>query len=93
MPSLISKRTPWFRHRDTENVEETTIAIRGEFITLGNLIKLGGLVGTGGEVKEFLANVTIRINGEIDDRRGRKVRPGDVVTMPDGSTIRIVAEA
>ena len=59
------------------------IPIRGEMIRLGQLLKLAGLVGGGGEVKDFLANVRVLVNGEPDNRRGRQLHPGDVVTVGD----------
>ncbi len=67
------------------------VEVRGEFIMLGQLLKLAGLVQTGGEVKGFLAETSIRVNGEHDNRRGRKLRPGDVVAAEGHDEIRLVA--
>jgi ribosome-associated protein len=67
------------------------VEVRGEYITLGQLLKLAGILGTGGEVKQFLAETAIRVNGEPDNRRGRKLRPGDVVAVEDQMEIRLVA--
>ncbi len=55
------------------------VPIRGESITLGKLLKLAGLVETGGRVKAVLEEGAVSVNGEPETRRGRKVRPGDVV--------------
>ena len=66
------------------------IAVRGEHITLGQLLKTADLVGTGGEVKTFLAETPIRVNGELENRRGRKLRPGDVVAVEGQPEIRLV---
>lgn len=52
-----------------------------EFITLGQLIKAIGLIGMGGEIREFLYENEVKINGELDKRRGRKIRVGDVVEV------------
>lgn len=60
-----------------------------EYITLGQLLKATDSVSSGGDVKSMLATRRIRVNGEIDDRRGKKLRPGDVVTLPNGSKIEI----
>jgi S4 domain protein YaaA len=68
------------------------IEISGDYITLGQLLKLAGVVSTGGEVKDILAEATITVNGEPDNRRGRKVRPGDVVQV-EGYDAISVAEA
>lgn len=61
----------------------TEIPIRGEMIRLGQLLKLAGLIDTGAEVKHFLATETVLVNGAPEDRRGRQLHPGDVVTVGD----------
>lgn len=69
------------------------IPIYSAFITLGQLLKLAGILGSGGEVKTFLQETSIRINGEHDNRRGRKLYPGDVIAVegvPD--ELRVVAQ-
>jgi S4 domain protein YaaA len=68
------------------------IAIYTEFITLGQLLKLADMVGSGGEVKSFLAETSIKVNGEHDNRRGRKIYAGDTVEVEGhGTPLRIVA--
>lgn len=64
-----------------------TIAIRDAYITLGQLLKRAGFVNSGGEAKLFLAEAVIRVNGEPDNRRGRKLRPGDVVAVEEHEPI------
>ena len=59
------------------------VAIRGEMIRLGQLLKLAGVVGGGGEVRAFLAEATILVNGEPEARRGRQLVPGDMVQAND----------
>ena len=61
----------------------TEIAIRGEMIRLGQLLKLAGVIDTGAEVKEFLATHPVLVNGEPEERRGRQLHPGDVVAVAD----------
>ncbi|MGZ4172748.1 MAG: RNA-binding S4 domain-containing protein [Solirubrobacteraceae bacterium] len=61
----------------------TEIAIRGEMIRLGQLLKLAGVIDTGAEVKGFLATRTVLVNGERENRRGRQLHAGDVVTVGD----------
>lgn len=58
-----------------------TIPIHGDYITLGQFLKIVDLIGTGGEAKAFLAEADIRVNGERDNRRGRKLYPGDKVSV------------
>ena len=57
------------------------IAIRGDTIRLGQLLKLAGIVGAGGELKAFLAEADVRVNGEPEARRGRQLHPGDRVSV------------
>ena len=60
------------------------IAIRGDTIRLGQLLKLAGAIGSGAEVKALLAaqdGTAVRVNGEPETRRGRQLHPGDVVEV------------
>ncbi len=59
------------------------MAIRGDSIRLGQLLKLAGVVGAGGEVKELLASEQVLVNGEPETRRGRQLAAGDVVRVED----------
>lgn len=59
------------------------VLIRGETIRLGQLLKLAGLADSGSEAKELLAREQVRVNGELDSRRGRQLRPGDEVRVGD----------
>ena len=68
---------------------EREIAIRGEMIRLGQLLKLADLVDSGGEARDLLENEEVRVNGEVETRRGRQLRIGDLVTLTD-TTLQIV---
>jgi len=68
-------------------VEE--IAITTEFIKLEGLLKFAGVAGTGGEAKEIIQSGDVRVNGETCLMRGKKLRPGDTVTLP-GVTLKVV---
>lgn len=58
------------------------ILIKTEYITLGQFLKIADLIATGGEAKFFLNSpIDVLINGEIDKRRGRKLRDNDVVKI------------
>ena len=57
-----------------------TVEIRGESIRLGQLLKVAGVVDSGAEAKAVLAEGDVEVNGELETRRGRQIRPGDVVT-------------
>ena len=65
------------------------IRIRDEFIKLGQLLKLADLVQDGVEAKYVITDGLVKVNGEMDDRRGRKVYEGDVVSY-DGKEIKVV---
>ena len=67
------------------------VPIRGEMIRLGQLLKLADVVGGGGEVKLFLAEQTVLVNGEPDNRRGRQLHPGDVVSVA-GEELRLTPQ-
>ena len=58
-----------------------TITITTEFIKLQDLLKLAGAVETGGEAKERIQAGEAAVNGEVCTQRGRKLRPGDVVSF------------
>jgi ribosome-associated protein len=57
------------------------IGISTEYITLGQLLKLADCIGSGGEAKSFLQETKVLVNGEPDNRRGRKIVPGDTVQV------------
>ena len=57
------------------------ITIETEFITLGQFLKLADVIQTGGMAKWFLSEHEIFINGEQDQRRGRKLRTGDKIQI------------
>lgn len=59
------------------------IFIYTDFVTLGQFLKLANLIQTGGEAKEFLANHKIFVDGELDNRRGRKLYGGMIVALLD----------
>jgi ribosome-associated protein len=64
------------------------VAIRGDMIRLGQLLKLAGVVDSGGELKALLADTDVLVNGELEDRRGRQLHRGDVVRVL-GEELRI----
>ena len=55
---------------------------KGEpFITLGILLKITGVIDTGGQAKFFLSENTVLVNGEEENRRGRKLYHGDSIQV------------
>ena len=64
------------------------IYIRDDNIKLGQLIKLAGMVDSGLEAKLEIVNEKVKLNGNIETQRGKKVIPGDVVEYK-GEIIRV----
>ena len=63
--------------------------LRTEYITLSQLLKAVDMASSGADAKAILAEGGVLVNGEEDNRRGRKIRPGDVVRLADGLEIRV----
>ena len=66
------------------------VAIRDDGIRLGQFLKLADLVDTGADVKPLLADGDVRVNGEVETRRGRQLAPGDLVTVDAPAGLRSV---
>ncbi len=60
---------------------QKTIKIVTEYITLGQFLKFASIIDNGGAAKSFLAENEVLVNGEVDCRRGRKLRNGDEVVV------------
>lgn len=71
--------------------EPIRFKLTDDHVTLGQILKLCGVIGSGGEAKMFLPGSGVTVNGEIDERRGRKLRIGDRVLSPGFRLILIVA--
>ena len=69
-------------------MEQRQVKITTEFIKLDALLKFEGLTGTGG-AKERIQDGEVLVNGETCTMRGRKIRPGDTVSL-DGVTLKVV---
>ena len=59
------------------------IGINTEFIKMDSLLKYAGVCMTGGEAKTLIEEGMVFFNGEVCTMRGKKVRPGDKVTVGD----------
>ena len=55
--------------------------LRDEYIKLGQLLKATGIVDSGVEAKDMITEGLVKVNGEVDLRRGRKVYAGDEVEI------------
>ncbi|WP_182201668.1 S4 domain-containing protein YaaA [Paraliobacillus salinarum] len=72
---------------EVEKIEITT-----EYIALGQFLKLANIIESGGMAKLFLADYDVFVNNEQDQRRGRKLYPGDRVDIPDVGSFEIHVE-
>jgi ribosome-associated protein len=68
------------------------LRIRGESIRLGQALKLSGLAESGGEARALVEDGTVTVNDEVEVRRGRQLRDGDVIAV-GGEALRIEASA
>ena len=59
------------------------IVIKTLYITLGQLLKIKGLISSGGEAKYFLNTKLVFVNGEEDNRRGRKLYKNDIIKIEE----------
>jgi S4 domain protein YaaA len=58
-----------------------TLKIKTEYITLQQLLKIENIIASGGEDKYFLANNEVYVNGEPENRRGKKLYPNDIIKV------------
>lgn len=68
------------------------IAIDTDHIKLDSFLKLANLVMSGGEAKLVIQEGQVSVNGEVETRRGRKLYPGDSVTLLGCSTFVLERE-
>ena len=57
------------------------VPIRDDSIRLGQFLKLAGLADSGAEARELITDGEVRVNDEVDTRRGRQLHKGDVVSV------------
>lgn len=58
-----------------------TIKITTEYITLQQLLKMEDFISSGGQAKYYLAENEVYVNNELEQRRGRKLYPSDIVKI------------
>ncbi|MCI5225683.1 MAG: RNA-binding S4 domain-containing protein [Candidatus Electrothrix sp. AX2] len=64
-----------------------TVAIRDEYIELYKLLKLANLAASGGEAKYMISEGLVRVNGEVDTRKRRKIVARDLVEYGEGRVL------
>ncbi|WP_410587237.1 RNA-binding S4 domain-containing protein [Amycolatopsis sp. lyj-23] len=71
--------------------EPVDVPITGEPIRLGQFLKLAGLAEDGTHVKDLIDAEEVKVNGEVETRRGRQLTNGDLVTVgPDRAKVILV---
>ena len=58
-----------------------TIKLREEYIKLGQALKAAGLVESGAESKDVILDGFVKVNGNVEFQRGKKLRAGDIVSF------------
>lgn len=67
----------------------TKVLIQTDYITLGQLLKFENIIESGGLVKDFLNQTSIKVNGVSENRRGKKLYPLDIVEIENFGTFEI----
>ncbi|WP_027108142.1 S4 domain-containing protein YaaA [Lacticigenium naphthae] len=62
---------------------ETIIYIKEEFITLGQFLKHANIIQSGGMARPYLETYPIFVDGELENRRGKKLYSGTIVEIPE----------
>ena len=65
-----------------------SIHLKDEFTKLGQALKLAGLVGSGVDAKFVIQDGLVKVNGEVETQRGKKLYPGDTVSY-GGKTFKV----
>lgn len=77
------------RRDKLEGMEE--IFIRDDMIRLGQFLKLANLVEDGAQAREVIQHGLVKVNGDIEEARGKQLHPGDTVSF-NGMTVKVAHE-
>ena len=69
------------RYDKVNGVILSKFTIKGEYITLAQFLKEESVISSGGQAKWYLKENPVKLNGEVEDRRGKKIHPGDVLNL------------
>ncbi|GGD02635.1 S4 domain-containing protein YaaA [Pontibacillus salipaludis] len=70
-----------------------SIEIETDMIPLGKFLQIANVIETGGMAKWFLSEYPVFVNGEREDRRGKKLSFGDLVEVEGVGTFKVVSES
>ena len=65
------------------------LKIESEYIKLDQFLKLADIASTGGHAKYLIQEGVVKVNGEVEMRRGNKLVPGDIVEV-EGNPIKVI---
>ncbi len=68
------------------------IVLKTDYMTLGQLLKEVNVITSGGQAKWYLAENAVFVDGELENRRGRKLYEGTRIELPDEGTFFMVRE-
>lgn len=66
------------------------VKIETEFIKLDQLLKFAGITGTGGQSKLIIQDNLVKVNGEISNARGMKIKKGDIIEIEDMESFIVI---
>lgn len=72
-------------------MEIEAVYIRDEMIRLGQFLKLANLVENGVHARELIQDGLVKVNGDIEEARGRQLHAGDTVSL-NGITVQVMQE-
>lgn len=64
-------------------MEKKVHQIEAEFVTLGQLLKYETIISSGGMAKWYLSEFPVKVNNQLEQRRGKKLYHGDTITIPN----------
>jgi len=67
------------------------VVIHSPYITLGQLLKFASIIQSGGETKFFLQENEIYVNDVLENRRGKKCYPGDIIKINKDTVLQIAS--
>lgn len=70
----------------------TDLIIHSEYVTLGQFLQMINAISSGGMAKWYLSEHIVYVNGEQEQRRGKKLRDGDVIALPALGKFKIIEE-
>ncbi|NMB07338.1 MAG: RNA-binding S4 domain-containing protein [Tissierellia bacterium] len=66
------------------------IKIETEFIKLDQLLKFAGITDTGGQSKIIINDGLVKVNGEVINARGKKIKKGDIIEIKDMESFIVI---